>query len=136
MRGWHCIFLGMFLIIVVTLMLPSLFGLQNFTQWGGMYSNAWCNARVFDGNPHGAHAVYLTESQTAGTTDGTRLVWYGNQHNQETCAYWARTRCGRLSSKGFIIRWVTPVFKGKEYLGTFNACELPPHSFEWFPYDS
>lgn len=136
MRGWHWFFFGTFSVIVMTLMLPALFGLQNFTQWGGMYSNAWCTARVFDANPYSANAVYLSEFQTAGTTDGTRIVWYGNQHNEETCAYWAKTRCGRTAANGFVIRWVIPVFKEREYLGRLNACDLPPHSFQWFSYDS
>lgn len=126
----------MFVAIVVSLMLPSVFGLQNFTQWGGMYTNAWCVATVFDRDPYGSDGNASSETQTAGTTDGTRIVWYGNQHNEETCAYWARTRCGRFAAKGFVIRWATPVFKEREYLGRLNACDLPPHSFEWFSYDS
>lgn len=138
MRPWDIFFTSITVIVVVTLMIPAAFGLQNFTQWGGMYTNSWCSVWVYQSSPYVVGSENIPkERQVAGMTDGSRFVWYGNQHNEQTCALWARTRCGRASAAGWTIHWVVPVFKEKFFLGQGNACDVqPPNSFDWFHYDS
>lgn len=112
---------------------PPLFGLQNFTQWGGMYTNNWCTVQLGDSNPIDNPAA-KTEDVLAGKVT-TRYVWSYPMHNATSCLVWGRKYCGRTATAGWTVTWVRPYFKGTYYMDPNNACDLPlPVSYStWFP---
>ncbi|MEQ1849874.1 MAG: hypothetical protein ABL890_04780 [Candidatus Peribacteraceae bacterium] len=125
-------FLFVCVAIVTTMMVPAAFGLQHFTQWGGMYSNSWCRIQIADRDP-------LTESdaQVAEVTAGfvTQAVWSYPMHNRSTCAVWGRKYCGKPSPQGgWTVEWVRPYFKDEYYMDPENVCTVPmPASYSsWF----
>ena len=71
MNRWD-FFLGlMALLIVETVMVPQVFGLMHFTQWGGMYTDGWCQVHATSallGEPHEEMSI------RAGSVPGKRLV--------------------------------------------------------------
>ncbi len=131
MRPWSIFFLLVTVTIVVTMMVPAAFGLQNVTQWGGMYTDAWCSVHLYDGDPYG-DPVPASEQIWAGRI-GT--VWSVPMFNQAMCLVWARKFCGNKSPGGLAVRWVDPIYKGKKYFEPKNPCalDLPP-SYDWFQY--
>lgn len=128
----HIFFAGISVIIVVMLMIPAVFGFQNFTQWGGMYTDSWCFAELFEMNP-ALHPTSRSQVLTIGKDDGTRVVLYNPQYNEQTCAARARTECGRTTKDGWVVNWVRPRFKAAYFMGYSNACDLPlSASSPWF----
>ncbi len=130
-RPWSAFFLAVCVVIVATMMLPSLFGMQKFTQWGAMYTDSWCQVRVYDKDP-GKNSDAKSLNVLGGTTN-TRPVWSAPMHNPESCAMYARNvLCGQPSADGWTVVWAQPYFKGKYYLDPVNACTLNPGKYPWF----
>lgn len=113
------------------MMMPAAFGLQHFTQWGGMYSDSWCTIQLADKNPM-EHADAQIENVTAGLV--TRAVWSYPMHNKRTCAVWGRKYCGRTAQGGWSVSWVRPHFKGEFYMDPDNMCavHIPATFSSWF----
>jgi len=118
-------------IIVVTMMLPGIFGLQHFTQWGGMYTNSWCKVQIADKDPL-LHTDARSEHIMAGLV--TRSVWSFPMHNEESCVVWSRRYCGKQAKDGWTITWVRPHYKNEYFLDPNNACDLalPASTAIWF----
>gem|GEM_PF-4046942 len=119
-------------LIVITLMVPGAFGLQHFTQWGGMYSNSWCRIQVSDKNPLGNRDA-RTEDVTAGLV--TQSVWSYPMHNRKTCAVWGKKHCGKTAPQGgWEVTWVRPFYKNQYYLDPENVCDvtMPASYSSWF----
>lgn len=130
LRPWSVFFLVVCTAIVTTMMLPAVFGMELFTQWGAMYTDSWCSVRVYDGDP--LKPETHTMNVTAGITD-TSPVWSAPMHNEETCTMYARNiLCGQKSTEGWTIVWARPFFKGKYFLDPQNVCDLTLGSYEWF----
>lgn len=131
------IFLGICVVAVVTcLMIPRFFGLQYFTQWGGMYTDGWCSVEASDVRAATAEERGRggrTERVLAGDLQSWRLVWFPPMHRAETCVAWARSWCGKTSPKGMPIVSVFPYFR-REFLSKgLDVCQLPSNpSFRWF----
>lgn len=123
MKFWYIFFGAISFIIVSTMMIPSVFGLQSFTQWGGMYTDSWCNATVYSGHPEdpGVQSKWFTVAKDQTTV----AVWSSPMHNQTTCAMWFReVLCGRTVPEGWKVVWVKPNYKHQEYMGDNNACDI------------
>jgi len=119
-RTWSYLFAVVTVIIVVTMVVPGFFGLQSFTQWGGMYVGAWCNVEFRPSTPDGG----------GGEKEHVRAP----QHNSRTCVMWARDRCGKVSGKGWVVSFAHPTMNAEEILGVgANVCDLPPADPPWFP---
>lgn len=131
-RPWSLFFLGVSAAVVAAMMLPTLFGLEKYTQWGGMYTDSWCRTWVYSGDPNTGGPV--SSELVVASTVGPPPVFSASMHNHAICAMWARTvQCGRVTKAGWTVRWVSPELKGVRFLGPRNACDIPldPHA-EWF----
>ena len=130
-RPWPWFFLAVAVCIVVTMTVPTLFGLQNVTQWGAMYTDAWCSIYVYDSDP-GTNSSAKSEQLWAGRV-GT--VYSVPMFNEEMCLMWSRKYCGKPATDGWTIRWVSPYYKKKEYFKPKNPCDLTlDASYDWFRY--
>lgn len=134
--GWPAFFCFMAVMTAVVLVVPAMFGLQNFNQWGGMYDEHWCNVTMYSDNPHLVTGALLkVETQSAGHT-GTSRVFSGPMANESTCLMWTLSRCGKRSQEGgWIIRYADPYLKGHHFLDGQNACDFSQPSVPWFSYD-
>ncbi|MBI3335945.1 hypothetical protein HYZ98_00040 [Candidatus Peregrinibacteria bacterium] len=121
------------LTILTTMMFPPLFGLQGTLQWGGVYTDFWCNATVVgavipdpEQIPEGVSREYLRSSMD-------RTVWYGPMHSPETCLAWSRSWCGTLRPANYIVQSAFAYRRGAYLAGKANLCLLPPDGTEkWF----
>ena len=128
--GWSNFFAIVLVAVTVTLVMPALFGLQNFTQWGGMYDDHWCNAKVYAENPY-EFPNTKSEQVTAGM--GEPRVYSTPGHNRMTCLVWVRTLCKTKAKDGWTITWVEPKLQSQFFLGEENACDLSlPGTERWF----
>ncbi len=131
--AWSVFFTIFTVLIVTTLMLPGVLGMQSFTQWGGMYDDHWCTADLYSENPNGAPADRLRHEYVAVGDGVAPRVYSVPSHNPQTCLMWLKMLCGKPSKEGWIIRWVRPVFQKNPYLDPQNACDVPTDtSLEWF----
>jgi hypothetical protein len=128
--GWSVFFGLVSVTMFVTLVAPAAFGLQNFTQWGGMYDDHWCNVDLYSADPKAKGVQHVMV--TAGG-DGRR-VYSAPAHNRMTCTVWAHTLCGTKTAAGWTVEWASPLLQSQKYLGTRNLCdlELPPETADWF----
>lgn len=115
-------------------MLPQLFGMHNFVQWGGMYVNRRCSVQLSG-----------VDLETGG---GERRrvarpfnppVFYYPMHNRETCVAWARLHyCGKTISYDskllrFRIAEVYPELAWRLIFRDENVCSRPPdETLKWF----
>ncbi len=130
------LFFGCFSVaLLVFLVVPAVFGLQNFNQWGGMYDEHWCYVDMYSGHPKDDDPPPRHEQQSAGFT-GTSRVFSGPMNNEKTCLMWARSRCGKKSTDGWTILWAVPTLKGHAFTHGKNVCDLSlPDSSPWFQYE-
>lgn len=113
---------------------PAFFGLQNSTQWGGMYDNHWCHAELFSRDP-GVHQSKQPLRRRIVTAGYTSRVYSSPAHNRMTCLVWSRTYCGKKDPNGWAIAWVNPVLQAQEYINGANACDLDlPGTEDWFTF--
>lgn len=131
MHNWRMFFTLTSLIIVTTIIIPHVFGFQNFTQWGGMYTDGWCTAYTASASvPDIATPTpgVLIKTMQAPTT---RVVWYSPMHNETSCIAWARSHCGRLWKDGWTIAAVYPYLRQKFLADKKDVCStIPP--VQWF----
>ncbi len=124
----------MAIIIFVFFAVPSVFGFQNFVQWGAMYDDRWCTVATYESNPHDTSEVPRSEMIVPGS-DVSR-VYSGPTSNHETCLAQARLRCGRTAKDGWTVGWVEPEFQRVRYMGEVNICEGNFPSLDyWFFYE-
>ena len=132
-RNVWSVFFGIFtVLILVTFVFPASFGMQSFTQWGGMYDDHWCNVDLYSSDPQSTPADTLRhEFRAAGR--GHTFVYSIPTHNMHSCMVWAHTLCGRTTADGWIISWISPMFQGVHYVDPVNLCavSLPD---DWFVY--
>ncbi|MBI1812495.1 hypothetical protein HY285_00945 [Candidatus Peregrinibacteria bacterium] len=132
MDRWSLFFGLVSVIIVVTMMVPRLFGLHQSTQWGGMYVDGWCSLLV-TAAPLESPYQSTTTVATARVTEDDRPVWYTPMHTEESCIGWAHSFCGTPSSKGWPIVAAYAYLQGTYLLDGANICTLPfQPSFQWY----
>lgn len=136
MRTWSVFCIGFSALLVVGLMIPRFFGLQNFTQWAGMYVDGWCGVNVYSDNPFATPPAANVQHETffAGAVHAMN-VFDPPQFNEQTCVMWAKTRCGKPSPEGkWNVTYVVPTLKKKQFLGKTNICDLSVDSDSWFDF--
>jgi len=135
MRFWPGFFMFLAVIIPTTMIVPQFFGLQNFTQWGGMYTSGWCTAHLFSeavSEPSKRPPKGVLRDRMDSPT--TQPAFGATMHSRETCIAWGRSFCDRPSHEGWIAQAVYPNFRKSYPLGNTNVCDLPPDSsLAWFP---
>ena len=122
--GWSVFFGALSILIIVCFVLPASFGLQNFSQWSGMYDDHWCHVDLYSGNPHVITGSALKVMTVNAGEVNTRRVYSSPTHNQASCLMWAKTRCGRKTSEGWRSLWVDPSIKGRHFIAPHSACEV------------
>jgi hypothetical protein len=128
---WHFFFGAVFALIVVTMVIPHAVGLENFTQWGGMYIDGWCHVDLTSAPQ--ADGQTLMTKVLAGSNPPSRLVWFSPMHNTDSCIAWAHSWCGRPSPEGWTVGGAFPFYRQQFVLGSQNVCDLPHQStFDWF----
>ncbi len=110
----------MSVVILVFFALPSVFGFQNFVQWGAMYDDRWCTVVQYENNPH---ADPYVRSESLVPSADARRVYSGPTHNKKTCLAQARMYCGRQTKDRWLVRWVEPQFQGIRFMGDVNVCD-------------
>lgn len=129
--GWSWFFASIAIAIFVTLTAPALFGLQNFTQWGGMYDDHWCHAEAYSSSPYHSPSPAF-EELTAGNMGKSR-VYSAPSHNKLSCLAWVKTLCGQKATDGWTIEWVEAKLKGELFLEKNNACDISlPGGDRWY----
>lgn len=121
------------LTIFTTMMLPQWFGLHGTLQWGGVYTDFWCNATVVgslipdpEQIPEGVPREYLRSSMD-------RTVWYGPMHNADTCLAWTRSWCGVTRPANYVIQSAFAYRRGAYLAHKTNLCLLPKdEKITWF----
>ncbi len=129
--------LGLFaLIILTTMMLPGIFGMQNVRQWAGMYVDNWCQATVYSGIPDNPSTKSMDIS--VGRYGWTREVWTAPSHNQYSCARWVYDMmCMKPTTEGWVVLYARPFFTSDGYyLGNANICRYPFTGLPWFTHAS
>lgn len=136
MNRWD-FFLGLCALVIVTcMMVPRAFGLQYFSQWGGMYTDGWCAAElggtlVTSGELN--RQTGAMERILAGDTSRGGLVWFPPMHREETCIAWVRSWCGQLSLQKMPIVSAFAHFQNHFLEQSKNICILDDRpSFHWF----
>lgn len=138
MSKWHIFFACITAVIVVAMMLPAFFGLQEFTQWGGMYTDGWCAvnaesavvANAKDPLPPGAEMKRIL----AGDMQREPIVWYPPMQSEQTCIAFARSWCGvQAPGTTWKVQSAFPFFRGAFLVHEKDICALPNiPSFSWF----
>ena len=129
--------LGFFAVIIVTtMMLPGIFGLQNVRQWAGMYVDNWCQATVYSGDPSAPETK--SKHISVGRYGTTREVWTAPSHNQYSCVRWVYDMmCGQPVADGWTVTFARPFFvREGYYLGSANVCRFPFSDLPWFTHAS
>jgi hypothetical protein len=124
-RIWRRMFLGAGILLITTMMLPEAFGLQSFTQWGGMYANRHCQVRFT-----GTHREIDDQGrlQTWAGTPKTFPAWFVPMHNEETCVAWARKHYCELRTVDAV--YVT--LRQKPVSDGIDVCTLDGENDDWF----
>jgi hypothetical protein len=136
MKAWNFFFGAVTSVIIVTMLIPQAFGLMNFTQWGGMYTDAWCRG-VFQDIPSDTQkraAPGATEYQElAGDTSKNAIVWFSPMHNERTCIGWVRSWCNKPIREGWVAKSAFAYYRGKYLNNEEDVCGLPEEkSFRFF----
>ncbi len=127
-RGWNLFFGIVTVITIVTMMIPNVFGLEGFTQWGGMYVDGWCSIYVseapLDQEPDAAN-IEIREDEIN--------VWYTPMHSAKSCVAWAHSWCGQPSPEGWPIVAAYAYHRGSYLENDIDICSLPDRaSFRWY----
>ena len=127
-RTWQIFFGFVTAVIVATMVMPNAFGLEGYTQWGGMYVDGWCNvitAPVSLSDDPGSPTYEIREDQ--------HNVWFTPMHSPRSCVAWARSWCGQTSPAGWEIVSAY-AYHRKTYLeNDADVCALPDRpSFRWY----
>ncbi len=123
----------MSVVILVFFAIPSLFGFQNFVQWGAMYDNRWCTVVGYENNPYTASEAPRSEVLVPGSE--VSRVYSGASSNRQACMAQARMRCGRQSKDGWTVTWVEPEFQHVRYMGKVNICDRDLPSLDYWFFD-
>lgn len=127
--GWFLFFAFISAVMVVTLVMPAAVGLQNFTQWGGMYDDHWCVINAYDKNPH----AYSDAKHVQFSIGDGRRVFSSPAHNRKSCVAAVQIFCGQPSTEGWTMAWIEPTLKTERFLGEQNACDPAlPVIRHWF----
>lgn len=127
-RSWNPFFATVSIVIVTTMILPSAFGMQQFTQWGGMYVDGWCNVVV---SPQSL--LDDPKAETFEIREDQHNVWFTPMHNEESCIAWAHSHCGTTAPPGWTIVSAYAYFRSHYLVNDADICALEPRpSFQWY----
>jgi hypothetical protein len=123
-------------VIITTMMVPRAFGLQGFTQWGGMYIDGWCHVAVTSAPidpeapmPEGV----MREELLASSHPVTTIVWFAPMHTSETCTQWGASFCSTPAPDGgWRVEGAYPYFRGAFTHDKTNACDRTLSAYPWF----
>jgi hypothetical protein len=132
-RSWSVFFGTVTAIIVMTMALPDLFGFVRIAQWGGMYTDGWCQGTVKtiardDASKHIDHGF------TVSNIPAVRAVWYAPQFTDETCVAWVQRQCGTARLFGETVVEAYAMRRHQWLEHSHDLCSIPPvASAAWFP---
>lgn len=133
MRSWNIFFSIVTVVIVTTMVMPRFFGLQSFTQWGGMYTDGWCSAHTAaESTVDLGRPPTKEEAEEFFGSPTTRSVWSAPMQNLESCLRWGQSWCGKEHRPGWRIYHVQPYFRGEYPWEYTNVCDLPQPDPPWF----
>ena len=127
-KAWHAFFGFVTAVVVTTMVAPGAFGLQGYTQWGGMYVDGWCNVIV-------SHAPLEIDpsAETFEIREDQRDVWYTPMHNPRSCVAWARSWCGQTAPNGWTVGAAYAYHRGAYLENDVDICSLPDRpEFRWY----
>lgn len=123
----------MSIVIFVLFAVPTVFGFQNFVQWGAMYDDRWCTVIAYEKNPH---EDPNTRSEVLVPGSDVMRVYSAPTHNRTSCLAIARKRCDRKTKDGWTATWVEPEFRRVRYMGDTNVCDLDLPSLDFWYSDA
>ena len=127
-KAWHAFFGLVTATIVATMVMPGAFGLQGYTQWGGMYEDGWCYVRVAR-----MPAELDPAAETFEVREDQHDVWYTPMHNPASCVAWARSWCGNEAPNGWMVAAAYAYHRGAFLENGADVCSLPDRpSFRWY----
>lgn len=130
MRPWSAFFAVITALIIATMALPDAFGFVRVAQWGGMYTDGWCQGTirtVSNDDP----PVTTDIPVTVGNDPPIQLVWYAPQFTLDTCREWLRGKCGKQWG-GVPVTETFAMFRQQWIDGGVDLCTTVPPS-RWFP---
>ena len=129
---WNLFFGTVSVLIITTLIVPHFFGLQNFTQWGGMYTDGWCSifiaseeTRNFADPPSHVKTKHIQGPSTS-------IVWYAPMQSEETCIAWAQSHCNTVQEEGWSARAISAYFRQRYLFEGKNVCAMTKMYEGWF----
>jgi hypothetical protein len=127
-RTWNPFFGAVSIVILTTMALPEIAGMQRFTQWGGMYVDGWCNVVVAP-----VSLLDDPDTETYEIREDQHNVWFTPMHNEESCIAWARSYCNTPSPSGWTVLSAYAYFRSAYLADDADICALPPRpSFQWY----
>lgn len=107
---------------------PGAFGLEGYTQWGGMYVDGWCSVMVSQ-TPLDIDA----NAETFEIREDQQDVWYTPMHSPRSCVAWARSWCGHTAPNGWTVAAAYAYHRGAYLERDTDVCSLPDRpSFQWY----
>lgn len=126
MQKWN-VFFGIVTVFISTaLMLPSVFGMQDLGQWGGMYIDGWCSAEIISIQTVKSIEAPALATSTDIITGGYKVT----MHNKKSCIAWVQSWCNQERKKGWKIIESKVTYAHEPITG--NTCELPFPKQPWF----
>ena len=133
MKRWPWFFATITILIVSTMVFPRVLGLMQFAQWGGMYTDGWCQLYATPGKTNDISELPHQYIQ-AGKNIDTAKVWYFPMHNAQTCLAWAYRWCSETSQEGWQMGAIYPYFRGAYLMDSQNICRIQKNkNVDWFP---
>lgn len=127
-RAWHAFFGLVSVVIIVTMMLPHAFGLEGYTQWGGMYVDGWCNVVISR-----ERLEDVPDAETYEIREDQHNVWYTPMHSPRSCVAWARSWCTNVAPNGWTVAAAYAYHRGTYLADSADVCSLPDDpTFRWY----
>jgi hypothetical protein len=131
-RRWGMFFLTISLLILTTMIAPHMFGMKQSLQWGGVYTDFWCEVRIVSDVNADLDNIPETANWEQIRSPTTRGVWYSPMHGSKSCIAWARSFCD-IERPGYIVKAAFAWRRGMYLLGKKNVCDLPLEKYDgWF----
>lgn len=130
MRPWSAFFGFITVLIVTTMALPDLFGFERIAQWGGMYTDNWCQG-TFRVRPDPDASATEDRGFTVGNDPPIQTVWYAPQFTAKTCRDWAVNKC-KSTWNGVEVVGAFAMWRGQWINGGDDLCSTKSASDTWF----
>jgi len=133
-KYWNIFFGTVAATITIFMVIPSVFGLQSLTQWGGMYTDGWCSITTLV-EPAGPDAPPIAPeySEEVIQLPTTRIVFSAPMNTVDMCYAWAQSWCGVLRRDGQArVYSARPLYRGEYPFRDLNVCDAPPISPPWY----